>query len=324
MSEERRQFQRLVSDASPSVRLDDSWSGHLFDLSEGGLAVDSLPPTSQDQVISLAFDLPGAHDPIRATAEIVWASESVHRTGLRFLDLADTTRQQLREWVSAKTVIAALTTSGMDGVPPDSFTAVTAALPSPISHDWGDEGLAHLRDSLAPRHRTTGFNVTKIQRLANEELSLPSKLRHPIGLTVALVCLAPVPVFIGYHLANGSDNPQATEIAPLTAAAVSTSDANRTTVTPPSAPAPTLPAVQPLDLPGFVLQVGAMRNEDNADVLRESLEQKEFPAFVFRRSTGRFYRVAVGPYSDADTAARIKDRLEREGFEALLRRWSPE
>ena len=324
MLQERRQFQRLVPDSPRSVCLGDSWKGRLFDLSEGGLAVDGLPPASQDQVISLAFDLPGRNDHIRAKAEIAWTSESEHRTGLRFLDLADISRKQLKEWISARVHTPALAASGMEDVPPDNVTDVFGALVSPLSHDGGDEGLAHLRDSLVPIHRTTGFNVKKLELIADEGLSRLSKLRHPVGLVLAVVILTPVSLFLGYLLGNGGNYPQATNITPLTIAAVSSSDGSSTTIMPPPATTPILPAALPFDLPGFVLQVGAMTHEDNADILRESLEEKDFPAFVFKRSTGRFYRVAVGPYSDADTAVRIKDQLEGEGFEAIIRRWSPE
>lgn len=324
MLQERRQFQRLVPDSPPSVCLGDSWRGRLFDLSEGGLAVDGLPPASQDQFISLAFDLPGRNDHIRANAEIAWTSESEHRTGLRFLDLADISRQQLKEWISARVHTAALAASGMEDVPPDTVTDVFGALVSPLSDDGGDEGLAHLRDSLVPIHRTTGFNVKKLELIADEGLSHLSKLRHPVGLVLAVVILTPVSLFLGYLLGNGGNYPHATIITPLTIAAASSSDGSSTTILPPPATTPTLPATLPFDLPGFVLQVGAMTHEDNADILRESLEEKDFPAFVFKRSTGRFYRVAVGPYSDADTAVRIKDQLEGEGFEAIIRRWSPE
>src|SRR5713226_1357842 len=324
MLQERRQFQRLVPDSPPSVCLGDSWRERLFDLSEGGLGVDGLPPASQDQVISLAFDLPGRNDHIRAKAEIAWTSESEHRTGLQFLDLADISRQQLKEWISARVHTAALAASGVGDVPPDTVTDVFGALVSPLSHDGGDEGLAHLRGSLVPIHRTTGFNVKKLELIADEGLSRLRKLRHPVGLVLAVVILTPVSVFLGYLLGNGGNYPQATNITPLTIAAVSSSDGSSTTILPPPATTPTLPAALPFDLPGFVLQVGAMTHEDNADILRESLEERDFPAFVFKRSIGRFYRVAVGPYSDADTAVRIKDQLEGEGFEAIIRRWSPE
>ena len=324
MLQERRQFQRLVPDSPPSVCLGDSWRGRLFDLSEGGLAVDGLPPASQDQVISLAFDLPGRNDHIRAKAEIAWTSDSEHRTGLRFLDLADISRQQLKEWISARVHTAALAASGMEDVPPDTVTDVFGALVNPLAHDGRDEGLVHLRDSLVPIHRTTGFNAKKLELIADEGLSRLSKLRHPVALVLAVVILTPVSVFLGYLLGNGGNYQQATNVTPLTLAAVSSTEGSSTTIMPPPATTPTLPAAVPFDLPGFVLQVGAMTHEDNADILRESLEEKDFPAFVFKRSTGRFYRVAVGPYSDADTAVRIKDQLEGEGFEAIIRRWSPE
>jgi cell division septation protein DedD len=75
---------------------------------------------------------------------------------------------------------------------------------------------------------------------------------------------------------------------------------------------------------GFVLQVAAMKHEDNAHALAETLHQMNFPAFVFKRGGGPFYRVAVGVYGNADSAVRVKDELERKGFEAILRPWLPE
>jgi cell division septation protein DedD len=78
------------------------------------------------------------------------------------------------------------------------------------------------------------------------------------------------------------------------------------------------------DVPGFVLQVAAMEHEDNADALAETLHQRNFPAFVFKRGAGPFYRVVIGVYGDADSAVRVKDELERRGFKAILRRWLPE
>jgi cell division septation protein DedD len=75
------------------------------------------------------------------------------------------------------------------------------------------------------------------------------------------------------------------------------------------------------DLPAFVLQVGAMAHEENANALRESLRQKNFPAFVPKRGTNRFYLVLVGPYSDADSTMRVKNELENWGFKAIRTKW---
>jgi len=85
-----------------------------------------------------------------------------------------------------------------------------------------------------------------------------------------------------------------------------------------------LPTTLSLDVPGFVLQVAAIKHEDNADALAETLHQRNLAAFVFKRGADPFYRVAIGVYSDADSAVRVKDELERQGFKAILRRWIPE
>jgi cell division septation protein DedD len=75
---------------------------------------------------------------------------------------------------------------------------------------------------------------------------------------------------------------------------------------------------------GVVLQVGAMKVEDNAAAMAQELRKKKFPAVVFRHGNDKLYRVAVGPYGDADSTAKVKEQLEREGFKPLLQRWAKE
>jgi cell division septation protein DedD len=88
-------------------------------------------------------------------------------------------------------------------------------------------------------------------------------------------------------------------------------------------PALVLPAALSSNLPGFVLQVAALKHEENAHTLSETLHQKSFPVFVFKHGAGPFYLVAVGVYGDADSALRVKDELERQGFKPILKRWLP-
>jgi cell division protein FtsN len=45
--------------------------------------------------------------------------------------------------------------------------------------------------------------------------------------------------------------------------------------------------------------------------------------FVSERGDSSFYRVAIGVYGDADSAVRVKDELERQGFKAIIKRWVP-
>ena len=85
-----------------------------------------------------------------------------------------------------------------------------------------------------------------------------------------------------------------------------------------------IPPVLPLDTPGFVLQVGAMGEEANADALSNELHKKNFSAFVYHRDRDRYYRVVVGPYTDQNAAVRIKSDLTQEGYKSILRPWSPQ
>jgi hypothetical protein len=320
---DRRQFQRLIPDSPSSVCLGNAWSARLFDLSEAGLAVEGLPPARQDQPIPVAFDLPAGGARICATAEIIWAGDSHFRTGLRFLDLADTSRQQLKKWISSRVRAGALAAE-LDYVPLDMVTPAPGLPASPVSQDWEDDELARLRDSFASVHRTTGFKTTALALVANEQLHRLRKFCPPIALLLVLVVVSPLSVFLGHVLANRANERPAIHTTHPTAAAASASDANPAALVPLRAEAQTLPDSLPFDVPGFVLQVGAMSHENNADVLRESLERRNFPAFVFKRSGGRFYRVAVGPYSDPDAALKIENQLKAEGFESFLRPWSPE
>ena len=76
-----------------------------------------------------------------------------------------------------------------------------------------------------------------------------------------------------------------------------------------------------MDHSAFVLQVGAMVHEENANSLAESLRQMNFPAFVFKSPTDRFHRVVVGPYNGVDATLRAKNQLEKRGFRSIRKEW---
>ncbi len=340
MVQDRRQYQRLIPNSPLLVCLGESKSGFLFDLCEGGLAVDGLAPESRNEVISLALDLPEDNGHIQARAEIAWTSDSGPRTGLRFVDLADTSRQRLREWVSARAVTARLAATEKGPAQPVFVTHATDALVSPISQEKRDEGVAKLRSALVPLQLTRESNSKKPEVRGHEGLSRYGKSRHLIGLFLAGVLLSSVFVSLGYYLGSSGqfksgsenprwrggigDNPQARAITAAVKVPESPPKGLIASANPPPATTLSLPPTISLDLSGLVLQVGAMTHEDNADVLAQDLHQRNFPAFVFKRGTDRFYRVAVGPYSDADSTVRAREELERQGFKAILRRWSPE
>jgi cell division septation protein DedD len=125
---------------------------------------------------------------------------------------------------------------------------------------------------------------------------------------------------------EASSKPEVVSAAALPEPAMTTVPAPAPARTPARAPAPmrTAAPTGPSMDSGVVLQVGAMKLEDNAAAMAQELRKKKFPAVVFRHGHDKLYRVAVGPYGDADSTAKVKEQLEKEGFKPLLQRWVKE
>ena len=70
----------------------------------------------------------------------------------------------------------------------------------------------------------------------------------------------------------------------------------------------------------IVLQVAAVKNEQDALALAEALQAKKFPAFVLTPGVDSYYRVQVGPYADQQSASQARRGLEQQGFKAIVKR----
>ena len=72
---------------------------------------------------------------------------------------------------------------------------------------------------------------------------------------------------------------------------------------------------------GFVVQVGAMIHQENANALAASLREMKYPAFVIKLPAERFHHVLVGPYSSVDATKKVQKELEEHGFESIRSEW---
>src|SRR5579862_2352475 len=74
--------------------------------------------------------------------------------------------------------------------------------------------------------------------------------------------------------------------------------------------------------PGSILlQVAASPRENDALTMADTLRQKGFTVLVLEPTADKFYRVEVGPYTDAQSAHLAKLVLNREGFQVIVRRY---
>jgi cell division septation protein DedD len=325
--QERRQHARLTPSAPLFVSLGESKPGLVLDVCQGGVAVASLEPKSLDEVISLAFDLPEGNGHIQAKAEIAWTRDLGHLNGARFVELADTSRQQLEEWILARAGNARVAET-VAAEPAEAAVAAPApdAAVSPVPQEQEEEQGGQARTPHVPPQLTGEAEVKKPAPAGDAGLSYDVTSRYPIRLFLAVMLLSWALVFLGYRMGSTESSPQAREVTAAPKAPESSSTGVIVPVGPSSSTDTSLPRALPWNDPGVVLQVGAMKQENNADALAETLQKKKFPAFVFKRGADGLYRVAVGPYStdEAGSTFKVKDELERQGFKPIVRRWLPE
>jgi hypothetical protein len=324
MVEERRQHTRLVPGSPLFVSLDYSKSGLLLDVCEGGIAVASLVPRNLDEVISLAFDLPEGQGHVEGKAEIAWTRDSGHLTGVRFVDLDDSSREKLGEWIYTR-ASQALPRSEEPAqpvfVPRSRYAQFETA---PLQNQKNGTPVA--RTAFTPASPwAVGEGAAKQPQILTEiGLSGGGKSRHTIELILAVVLLSWALVFLGYQMGSTGFSRAGREITSGTKGAEAPSQAMVGSVEASPAPSRPLSTSPSVSDAGVVLQVGAMKLEENADALAQDLQKKNFPAFVFRHGGDRLYKVAVGPYGDTDATTPVKGKLEKEGFQPILKRWLPE
>jgi TonB family protein len=99
---ERRRLPRLRLPSLAYVDVDADNGGILLNLSETGLALQAVAPFSGLTRVALRIQPPKPRKRLDLQAEITWLSESKKEAGLQFLELADNTRVEIANWISAE------------------------------------------------------------------------------------------------------------------------------------------------------------------------------------------------------------------------------
>ena len=80
------------------VEMDGASCFHTFDLSEGGVCINTDEPFLVGRVVTLQFFTPKNATPVSITAEVVWSQlEPIAGMGLRFTDLDPKSLQVIKE-----------------------------------------------------------------------------------------------------------------------------------------------------------------------------------------------------------------------------------
>jgi TonB family protein len=100
LSVERRLRVRRSPLALTCVTLAESDVGIVANISETGMGLTFAKPLRENCRSHLCFHLPQLYGAIATRAEIVWMTESKKEAGVRFVELPNEVREQIRMWVS--------------------------------------------------------------------------------------------------------------------------------------------------------------------------------------------------------------------------------
>jgi cell division septation protein DedD len=70
---------------------------------------------------------------------------------------------------------------------------------------------------------------------------------------------------------------------------------------------------------GYLVQIAAVRNQDDAKLLSDTLQKQQYPVIITQPGD-KLFHVQVGPYADVKEAEAIRSRLVGAGYNAFLKR----
>jgi len=315
--------------------------GIVLDASERGLSMQVVRSLIDDDIVQMRFQIGQSTNWIETRARLAWVNGSRTRAGVQFQVLSSEGQILLTHWISSvaeldptekKNKLAEDMTAAKSLVPHREAAEATSVpsleekeelteIPPQDSSVLASSPIAPSIDppTAAPLSSDSRFAKTPEIPGARQERILPVAVSHRRNrfrlaavLTLAIVVLGLGLFGLILHLFTEHISVNKTQIGPTVGQSASPT---------PQSPLPVSSVSDSEKAPGFVLQAGAMRNEENANSLVSSLEQKKVPVFIFTGDAGGLYEVLIGPYPDSQAAMRVREELRGQGFETFVRHW---
>jgi len=80
------------------------------------------------------------------------------------------------------------------------------------------------------------------------------------------------------------------------------------------------PAVATPPAAGYIVQIAAVRRQEDANALVKALRKKQYPVFVASNAPDKLFHVQVGPFSDPKEADAMKARLVGDGYKPIVKK----
>src|ERR1700722_128343 len=303
-----------------NIDLGQTTAGRVLNISEGGFAVQTIPNSIDDYIPQIRFKFSRSEFWVETAGQVVWINESRNVAGVEFINLCHEGRNQIRKWLGEsrsphRDVLAE------EALQPFYSTKSADPLVAPV-HELTADGEFHPTE-LRARAESVSVLAREDVGWGRDEVPSNRRTRVLICLIVAM-SITGLTLFVLRHSFHKARIDQQ-ETQDKTVAEVIQVPIGEQDNTEPPTPTTTLskPVGPSEQMPGFVLQAGAMVLEENAKALADSLRQRNFPAFMVKYGSNHLYRVYVGPYPDHRSAVEIDTELAHQGFTAILKSWSP-
>jgi cell division septation protein DedD len=340
----RRLNDRTKVDKVVYIELPSGNGGIVKDVSEGGLGFCAVAPLEGSASIPVLIRLPGAGGSKRipATGDLVWTDGTRKSGGLRFADLPEESRQQIRAWRSE-----------LDGRTEPTEPSVE---PPSVASRGGPASLPKPRVVATAAPKPAEDYARRPVRPSSAAFEKTADKRRRTMLMVA--CVSMLAGVIGFesnnwyseirgHLSSKSERQQPTAAGippPALAAGKASAVAFASSVTareqtPDRTPGLTLAGsslrvdgaepgepqmaihAAPAGREGAFLfvQVGAYSKGADAQNLLERLRRQSFIGYSEQLGKSNLYRVQLGPYTTDEAADMAQDALQKAGFDSWVR-----
>ena len=69
----------------------------------------------------------------------------------------------------------------------------------------------------------------------------------------------------------------------------------------------------------FMVQVAAVSKQEDAEILKNALQKKQYPVFIANSAGDPLFHVQVGPFSEKKDAEAMRTRLSGDGYNAIVK-----
>jgi cell division septation protein DedD len=322
------------------VELGEDNGGIIVDASEAGLRVQAVRELEAGSFVRMRFQPNRSYVWAEAKGRIVWTSQTKKLAGIEFSELPDRGRHVLRGLLGGPSWHL-ISNRGIDSADPIStdHTRAMARTPGTDSTSTGrlDKGTVFLSKSRVPDATKQTAQPPGIFERISGGIARPSTGTTAVVLVILSCVLVSglidlfrpdvasrvVQAIHTFIPKNDAASPPTEGVSVLSSSAPIQGEAESSVSSMDSKPSPFLPLPSTRELPGTVLQIAAMKRVDDADTLVESLQANNFPAFVFRGNSDRFYKVFVGPYDNSRSVDMVKEKLTAQGIKSIEVRWLP-